>query len=84
MTMVAKNIEMAAGVFKARCLQVMDEVAKRKRPVIVTKRGKPVVKIVPIEGEADVPVFGRLADRFEIVGDIEGPILPMGSWEVLK
>lgn len=84
MTMVTKKNEMAAGVFKARCLQVMDEVAKRRQPLIVTKRGKPVVKIVPADEEPKTSIFGSLADRFEIVGDIEAPVLPVGSWKALK
>src|ERR1700754_2265619 len=48
-TMVATKKQMAAGEFKAKCLQVMDQVAKDGRPVVLTKRGKPVVRIVPVE-----------------------------------
>jgi prevent-host-death family protein len=33
--------------FKANCLRLLDEVAQRRRPIIVTKRGKPVAKLVP-------------------------------------
>ena len=36
-----------AGKFKNICLKVMDGVARTKTPVIVTKRGRPVVKVVP-------------------------------------
>ena len=36
-----------AGKFKDRCLKIMDTVAKTKAPVVVTKRGRPVVKVVP-------------------------------------
>jgi prevent-host-death family protein len=81
--MVAKKKEMAAAEFKAKCLQVMDEVARRKQPLTVTKRGKPVVRIVPIEDEGPRSVFGRLAGRFEIVGDIEEPVLPATTWKGL-
>jgi prevent-host-death family protein len=37
----------AAPDFKANCLRLLDEVAQRRRPIIVTKRGKPVAKLVP-------------------------------------
>lgn len=84
MTMVAKKNEMPAGAFKARCLQVMDEVAKHKRPLVVTKRGRPVVKIVPVDSDPEPSIFGSLADRYQIIGDVEGHVLPVGSWEVLK
>jgi prevent-host-death family protein len=39
---------LAAGKFKDVCLQTLDEVAATRRPVVITKRGKPVAKLVPI------------------------------------
>jgi antitoxin (DNA-binding transcriptional repressor) of toxin-antitoxin stability system len=38
---------MAAGKFKDVCLKILDEVAKSKAPVVITKRGRPVAKLVP-------------------------------------
>ena len=43
--------KMQASVFKSRCLKVMDRVQATGEPVIVTKRGKPVVKVIPAEQE---------------------------------
>ena len=40
--------EMAAGEFKAKCLAVLDEVARTGRSLVVTKRGRPVARVVPI------------------------------------
>ncbi|MEO7273945.1 MAG: type II toxin-antitoxin system prevent-host-death family antitoxin [Vicinamibacterales bacterium] len=40
-------IRMAAGKFKDQCLNVLDEVAERKTPVTITKRGRPVATLVP-------------------------------------
>ena len=45
---------LAAGKFKDICLQTLDEVAASRRPVVITKRGRPVAKLVPITG-ADRP-----------------------------
>ena len=42
---------MAAGDFKAKCLAVMKEVEAKRESIVVTKRGKPLVKVVPIEQE---------------------------------
>lgn len=39
---------MTAAQFKAKCLELMDEVATTGEPVIVTKRGKPVAQLTPI------------------------------------
>jgi len=36
-------------VFKARCLAIIDQVAATRRPVIITKDGKPIAKLIPIE-----------------------------------
>lgn len=61
-----------AGEFKARCLQIMDEVAKTGEPVVVTKRGKPVVRVAPI-GRKPGELFGALRGSLEIVGDVIAP-----------
>lgn len=69
---------MAAGTFKARCLAVMKQVHATGEPVVVTKRGAPIVKVVPIRNEKD-DIFGFLKDELIILGDIESPI-PV-KWE---
>ena len=74
--------QMRASVFKARCLTVMDDVQATGEPVIVTKRGKPVVKVVPVESENDL--FGFMAGKFKIVGDIESPVVPLKQWKITK
>lgn len=42
----------AAGKFKDVCLQTLDEVATGRRPVLITKRGRPVAKLVPVTAES--------------------------------
>jgi prevent-host-death family protein len=64
--------EMPAGEFKAKCLQVMDDVQATGRGVVITKRGKPVARLLPIEATPPVS-FGALAGTITIVGDIIGP-----------
>jgi prevent-host-death family protein len=73
--------QIPAGTFKARCLAVMKKVQMTGEPVIVTKRGAPVVKVVPVESEKN-DIFGFMAGKVKIVGDIESPI-PV-EWEVIK
>jgi prevent-host-death family protein len=72
--------QMRASVFKAKCLAVMDDVQATGEPVIVTKRGKPVVKVVAVRPEKD-DIFGFMAGEFEIVGDIESPVVPPSHWK---
>ncbi len=63
----------AAGEFKTRCLQLMEEVRRQHRSFVITKRGKPVAKLVPVDDDAPVPVFGFLKGRARITGDIVAP-----------
>lgn len=53
MTMVKATKQIAAGEFKTHCLRVLDEVAAGGGEYIVTKRGVPVARVVPLE---DKPV----------------------------
>src|SRR5467141_1514510 len=71
---------MPAGVSKARCHAVIKLVQTTGEPVVVTKRATPVVKVVPAEAE-NSDIFGFMAGRVKIVGDIESPI---PEWEVTK
>jgi prevent-host-death family protein len=71
--MIKKAREVPAGEFKARCLKLMDEVQMTRRPLVITKRGKPVAQLVPVEEELP-PLFGRLKGTVTIHGDIIGPI----------
>lgn len=75
--------KMAAGKFKTHCLSVMADVQATGEPVIVTKRGEPVVKLVPIaSGENDL--FGFMAGEFRITGDVVSPVVPIEEWQVMK
>ena len=72
--------KIAAGVFKARCLSIMDRVQKTGEPVLITKRGKPAARLLPATSEPE-DVFGYMAGKVKIVGDIVGPITPLEDWD---
>jgi prevent-host-death family protein len=69
----------AAGEFKAKCLHLLDEVAAQRAPLVITKRGKPVAKLVPIDDEP-VSLFGRMAGTVRILGDIVNSPLDESEW----
>jgi len=71
---------MPAGEFKAKCLRVMEDVRKYRTPVVITKKGKPVAKLVPAD-EPPKSIFGCMADEVQIIGDIEKTSVfpPLGS-----
>jgi prevent-host-death family protein len=67
----------AAGEFKAKCLALMEDVRSTRQPIMITKRGKPLARLMPPELEKD-DWIGRLDGVIKIVGDIESPI---DGWE---
>ncbi len=78
MTMVTKH--MSAALFKAQCLSLMDQVEAQRGEVIITKRGKPVAKLVPVE-EAPRDIFGCMAGTAEILGDLIAPTTAADDWD---
>lgn len=69
-----------AGDFKAKCLKLLDEVARTREPLVVTKRGRAVAKLVPIPPET--VLFGALAGSVRQEGDIVSPL--ENDWEASR
>ncbi len=65
-------MKISAGQFKAQCLKLMDEVNTRHEEVVITKRGKPVARLVPYE-ETSVPIHGFMKNTVTIIGDVVSP-----------
>jgi prevent-host-death family protein len=59
--------EIAAAKFKEQCLAILDEVDEEG--IVITKRGKPVAKLIPIRAES-AELLGALKGRVRIKGDI--------------
>ena len=68
-----------AGVFKAKCLAVMDEVQSKSETVVITKRGKPVVRVVPA-GSASDDFYNFMQGKGTIAGDIIAPVISSDDW----
>lgn len=71
----------SATEFKAKCLDVLDRVAETRQGVIVTKRGKPVARVVPMVNRPE-RIVGAMKGEIEIRGDIVNPVGV--SWKALK
>jgi prevent-host-death family protein len=70
---ICYNVSMktiSAAAFKAQCLTLMDDVCATKRPLLITKRGKPVARLMPVAEDKD-DFIGRLKGVFEVVGDLD-------------
>lgn len=75
--------KMPAGEFKARCLRVMEDVKASRRPVVITKKGKPVAKLVPPDEES-ADILGCMAGTAEIAGDVEAPVVDARAWKAAR
>jgi len=77
--------KIAISKFKATCLAVVERVRRTRKPVLITRFGKPVAEVVP-PPPAPKPEdwLGSLAGTGRIVGDIIGPASDEGDWEVLR
>jgi len=67
-------MEISAAEFKAKCLKLMDEVAKTRKSIVITKRGKPVAKLVAAEPAPRQRLFGCMAGTVTYEGDILAPL----------
>jgi prevent-host-death family protein len=71
--------------FKATCLAILERVRRSRRPVLVTRFGKPVAEIVPPSPRARPDDWlGCMKDEGRIVGDIVSPASEESDWEVLR
>lgn len=67
-----KRHEIPASEFKARCLGLLDEVAETKVSLTVTKRGRPIAKLVPLDEKSPTSLLGSVSyDREE---DLLAPV----------
>ena len=76
------NRHVKASEFKAKCLALMDQVAKSGKSIVITKKGKPVAELVPHRAGKTRNPFGIWKNSVKITGDIVSPIDV--EWEALK
>jgi prevent-host-death family protein len=77
--------EVAISEFKAKCLSLLEQVQKTKKPLLVTRFGKPIAQVAPPPAEtANMKWFGSMKDSIEILGDIISPANDEDEWEVLR
>jgi prevent-host-death family protein len=77
--------EVAISEFKAKCLGMLEEVRKTRRPIRVTRFGKPVAEVVPPSPERPTRRrLGCMAGTGRIIGDIVGSISDESEWEASR
>ena len=74
-------MEITAANFRSNCFKILDEVDKKHIDVIITKRGKPIAKLVRYEtGDRSDPLLGRLLNVGQTIGDLTEPL--EDKWEL--
>src|SRR3954470_12692228 len=77
--------EIAISEFKAKCLGMLEEVRKTRKPIRVTRFGKPVAEIVPPSPPKPTGSrLGCMAGTGKILGDIVGSISPESDWDAAR
>jgi prevent-host-death family protein len=77
--------EIAISEFKAKCLAVLERVRSTKKPIRVTRFGKPVAEVVPPTSVEDRSSWiGSMKNSMRIKGDIVSPATNEDEWEVLR
>jgi prevent-host-death family protein len=69
-----------AGEFKAKCLALLDEVRDSHTEIVVTKRGKPIAKLVPIAQEPSRSTLGQLSGTVKINCSLEDLFSTGEAW----
>jgi prevent-host-death family protein len=82
--MAGKMGRIPATEFKAKCLELMDRVAERRESFVITKRGRPVAKLVPVDRKPKDSIFGWLRGEAWERGDIVAPAVSPKEWEVVR
>jgi len=76
--------EVAISEFKAKCLDLLEQVQKTKKPIRITRFGKPVAEVIPPSATGPADWIGSMRDSMKIVGDIVSPAGDSEDWEVLR
>jgi prevent-host-death family protein len=74
----------AVTVFKAKCLSLLDDVARTGEDIIVTKRGRPLARIVATSTTRGKYPQDELRGSVKILGDVITPVLPPEAWNAVR
>lgn len=74
----------AAGEFKQKCLRLLDEVGVSGEPIVITKRGRPVAQLAPIDPTLEPDWAGAGRGQGVIEGDLVKPAAELDDWEALR
>lgn len=76
------EVRVTASNLKARCAAVLDEVVRKRQAIVITRHGRVIARLIPIEEEKPASVFGCTRGSITVKGDIITPI--EADWEASR
>lgn len=77
--------EIPISEFKAKCLALLEQVRKTKKPIRITRHGKPIAEVIPPSPVQDRSAWiGSLEGSMKFLGDIISPANEEDEWEALR
>ena len=76
--------EVGITEFKAKCLSLLDEVSKTRKPLRITRRGKPIAEVIPPSPLHKRRKLGAMARTGKILGDILSPVIDLNDIEAYR
>jgi prevent-host-death family protein len=74
----------AISTFKARCLALLEDVARTGKPLLVTKRGKPLARLTAADHSQSSSPQDTLRHSVETLGDLIAPTIPAAGWDATR
>lgn len=74
----------AISIFKARCLALLEDVARTGKPLLVTKRGKPLARLTAADHSWSSSPQDTLQHSVETLGDVIAPAIPATAWDAAR
>ena len=76
-------MEINAAKFRTNCFKILDQVKVTHKEVVITKRGKPIAKLVHIARQNDKdPLLGSMEGLVETISDLTRPVIDPDAWEL--
>jgi len=70
--------------FKAKCLGLIEQVHKTRRPLRITRHGRPLAEVIPAGPDRKRTFLGDMIGTAEIVGDVVSPIIDLAEIEACR
>jgi antitoxin (DNA-binding transcriptional repressor) of toxin-antitoxin stability system len=79
-----KMEEIQLSNFRKNCHTIIESVSRLHKSILITEKGKLLVKIVPVSSSEQSSWLGCMSGTGKIVGDIVSPVEDPKAWEVLS